>query len=202
MDIKLKINRAVNLVAQLAIDRASQMFSKIVKQGAKIELQRVYVAEIAEATAKISTIDNEVVGALVDLSGDMPFKFLFLVNVENCKILCDLMLRREQGTTTTLDVYAKSAVQEIGNILASAISNVFATDFEITLKPEPPQVVHDFPGTVFEEYVMDVAAERDQIAIIESRFCVVRSNIVCHMFLLPTKESDKTLNYIAESIAR
>lgn len=200
MEDKFKIDKAVSLIAKLSIDKSSQAFSKIVKTGARIEMEKAYMADISEATASVNSEDREVVGAFIDLKGDAPFKFLFFVNAQDSLVLTDLILRRDVGYTTEFNLYTQSAVQEIGNVLASAISNVFAADFEIDLKPTPPSVVHDFAGTIFEEYLVDIASERNEILIIECNFCVVKDDIRCAMFLLPYPGSEKVLNYISKSI--
>ncbi|HNX91075.1 MAG TPA: hypothetical protein PKG81_04390, partial [Candidatus Omnitrophota bacterium] len=79
MSDKVKLSRAVELISKLSIDKASQVFSKLIKSGARIELEKAYVADISEATAKIAADNNEVVGVYVDIVGDIPLKFLFYV---------------------------------------------------------------------------------------------------------------------------
>ncbi|MEI8013028.1 MAG: chemotaxis protein CheC [Candidatus Omnitrophota bacterium] len=192
-----KVHRALQLVASLSIDKASQVFSKMIKVGAKIELEKVYVADISRATEELMVTDDfDVIGAFVDLVGDMPFKFLFYVAADDSLALTDLILHREPGVTKKFDLYVSSTVQELGNVLASAVTNVFASDFQIQMKPTPPQVVHDFASTVFGEYIMEAAADQNEILMIESMFKVVRMDIKCRMFLLPKGDTQKTLSGI------
>lgn len=195
-----KIDKVVKLIAQLSIDKASQAFSKIVKTGARIEMEDARFVDISEATAAACQNDSSVVGSIIDLGGDAPFKFLFFVSAADSLVLTDLILRQEVGSTKEYGLYTESAVQEIGNILASAISNVFSADFQIVSKPTPPIVVNDFAGTVFEEFVVDIASEKNEMLIIESRFCLVKNDISSSMFLLPYPGSEKVLSYISKTI--
>lgn len=189
-----KIQRALQLIANLSIDKASQVLSKMIKAGARIELENVYLADISKATEKIIIEEQgDVVGAYVDLVGDLPFKFLFYVAAQDSLIVTDLILRKELGTTKDFNLYVTSSVQELGNILSSAVTNVFASDFQISMRPTPPKVVHDYASTVFGEFIMDAAAQQNEILMIESQFRVVRMNISCRMFLLPTGDAQKTL---------
>lgn len=195
------IDKALKFVAKLSIDKASQVLSKTIKAGATIELEDVFLADISEITSQVIKYEsNEVVGAFIDLVGSAQFNFLFYVNLTDSLIVTDLMLRREIGTTKELDLYAKSSVQELGNIISSAISNVFVSDFQISLKPTPPVVVHDYASTVFEEFILRSSPEKDEILIIESIFKVIQHDIRCKMFLLPAGDSDKLLADIANSI--
>ena len=202
MEKDSRVSKVLQMIAQLSIDRASQVLSKLVKTGARIVLEKAYVSDIAQATAQINTDaihDGDVIGSIVDMVGDAPFKFLFYSDIKSCYILTDLMLRRPVGTSKEYDIYVKSAVQEIGNIMSSAACNVFSTDFEISLKPTPPKVVHDFIGTIFEEFVVGVASETDDVLIIESRFHIVSHDVRCNMFILPFPGSEKVINYICNT---
>ncbi|MCD4780389.1 MAG: chemotaxis protein CheC [Candidatus Omnitrophica bacterium] len=201
MTDRLKVDKALKLIAKLSIDKSSQVLSKMIKSGARIDLENVCVVDITEATEKvIGQSDQEVVGAFIDLVGDAPFKFLFYVNVADSLVLTDLILKREIGMTKIFDVYAQSAVQEMGNILSSAISNVFSSDFQISMAPTPPTVINDYASTVFTEYIMSVAVDKNEILIIESVFNIVATNIGCRMFILPVGESEKILSYVASTM--
>ena len=200
MDNTLKINKAIKLVAQISIDKASQVLSKLVKAGARIEVQNAFITDLSTVTSRVSKDNVEIVGALIELIGDAKFKFLIYVKLEDSFVLADMMLRRQPGTTTDLDIFASSAVQEIGNILASAISGVFASDFGINLRPSPPLVVNDFAGSIFQEFIISSVAQKNEVMLIESRFNVVRSNLSCHMFILPMGDSEKILSYIANTM--
>jgi chemotaxis protein CheC len=195
-----KINRAIKLVAKISIDKASQVFSKLIKTGARIEMEDAFLADITSITERVNRENTNIVGAFVDLTGEVNFKFLFHVPIQDSMLLADLMLRREVGTTKEFDVYAASAVQEIGNILASAIAGVFSSDFSIDLHPTPPEVVNDYVGTVFQEFLVSAAPERNDILIMESCFHVIKNDIRCHMYLLPLGESEKVLSYIINTM--
>ena len=188
------VHYVLRIVAKLSIDKASQVLSKMVRNGAKIELEKVYVADISAATEKIMEAESgDVIGAFVDLVGDIPIKFLFYVDTRDSMVLTDLILRRKDGTTKEIDTYTLSAVQELGNIISSAITNVFASDFQVQMKPSPPVVVHDYASTVFQEFIMEAATENNEILMIESSFRVVKLDIKCRMFLLPRTDAQKTL---------
>lgn len=196
------VNKAVKMIANLSIDAASRVLSKMVKAGATIELEKAYVADISEVTSKVTSEADEVVGAYIDLVGDAPFKFLFFVRPEDSMILTDLMLQKEIGSTNELDIYTRSVVQELGNVLASAVTNVFAKDFEIKMKPTPPIMIHDYAGTVFEEYIMQSGVERNELFVIESRFCIVSQDLKCYMFIVPMEGSETVLSYLMSSLTK
>jgi len=186
MEENSKLLRAIRLVAQLSVDASSRLLSKMIKAGARISIDRTYMADVSEVTAKIASEVDDVAGAYIDLVGEVPFKFLFFVKVEDSLLLTDMILQRTPGSTKEFNLYAQSAVQEIGNIISSAISNIFSKDFNIALKPTPPTVIRDYAGVVFSEYLLDVAANDNEVFIVETVFNVIEKNIDCYMFLLPS----------------
>lgn len=196
----MAINKALKFVAQLSIDKASQALSRFIKNGARIEMDDIYMADISEITGKLSEKNDEVVGAFIDLGGDVKFKFLFFVNAQDSCLLADLILRRPVGTTKTYDQYTSSAVQEIANILSCGIASVFTSDFQLGITISPPTVIHDFVGTVFLEYFMSIAVEQNEVMMIETTFKIVQQNVNCHMFIIPDSKTEKVLSYISNTL--
>lgn len=187
------INRLVKLVAEQSIEKSSEVLEKSLNTNARIDLKEVTLVDISDATAKAYEANQEVVGTLIDLVGDAPFKFLFYVNMSEVFMLTDLFLAQEVGTTKEFDDMSKSCIQELGNIISSAITNVFAANFQITMRPNPPTVLHDFSGSLFEAFVMEVAYEADQLLLIESAFQITEKEMGCKMYLLPVAGSEHLL---------
>ena len=200
MDKVSAVNRAIELIARLSIDRSSQVLSKMLKVGANITMEKAFLADISEVTQTVIQEHEEVVGTFIDLSGDLPSKFLLFVAANDCLALTDMLLRKPVGTTQIFDEYVISTIQEIGNVLASAICNVFSADFQINMRPSPPEPVHDYAGSIFQQYIMTVASQQNEIMIIQSKFCVVKHNIRCSMFIVPQEGLDKIVEKIAQAM--
>ena len=186
----MEIKKVIELVVKHSIDKASQVLSKILRAGAKIELENIDVVDITRATEKIMREEEkEILGSMISIEGDISCKFLFLIKVDDALIFTDLMLRNEPGTTAILNDYTKSAIQEIGNILSGAIANTFSKDFNIDIWPSTPVVLNDFLGVIFSNFIVEGAESEDVIWLIQAKFLVVRTQIECEMFLIPHAES-------------
>jgi chemotaxis protein CheC len=188
-----QIDKVLMVVAEQCIDKASSVLSKTVRSGAKIELKNVTLSDITDVTAVVNETNHEVAVAYIDLMGDTPFKFLFFVSIRSACTLTDLFVELDPGTTTEYNELVESTVQEIGNILASAITNVFTKNFDIAMQPSPPQVTCDFSGSLFEQFVMSAAMSTDQILLIESEFILVKHHLECFMYMLPMEGSEALL---------
>lgn len=195
MESEEQVSRAVKFIAEQSIDKASMSLSKMLRTGAQIQLKNIDLVDVAEATEKVNAQTEEVIGSFVDLVGDAPFKFLFYVETQGAFALTDLLLRRPIGTIKAYDVYVSSTIQEIGNILATSVANVFSNQFQVSLKPAPPMVFNDFAGTLFQELIMEAAASDNKIFLMESRFEVLKVDLPCQMFIIPMPGSYKILQF-------
>ena len=193
-------NKIIELIAKLSIDKASQVFSKMIKAGSKIVFERAYSVSIVEITEKINAENRNVMSAFVDLVGDAPFKFLFYTDEAKGKELTELILQRKLDNVISADMYISSAIQEIGNIMASAVCNIFSNDFQIQMKPTPPVVAHDFLGAIFQQGILEIAMQRDEVFVIETNFNIVNHDIKCNIFIMPLPGSEDKLNKIYDQV--
>lgn len=186
--------KVIELISKMSIDRASQAFSKMIKAGSRIEIVTFRKIDISAISEEVGNEDIEASGVIVQLIGDAPTKLLFLVGLKDALTLTDLFLRKNIGATKDFDIYVESTIQEIGNILASSISNVFAKDFDINIQPEPPIVLNDFASSIFNTVLMDdeYLAE-SEILIVQAKFFVVRTAIDCKLYIIPSMASTKLL---------
>ncbi len=191
------ILKAVELIAKLSIDRSSSAFSKMIKSGAKIELDEMVSSSLTEISEQaILTENEEVVAAFIHLEGETPFKFLFYSTINDSLILTDLILGNVVGTTSEFNEDAKSAVQELGNLLASCVSNVFSKDFNTQLLPTPPKVLCEIASIIFQQFLMCDGEESDSILLIKTIFKVVRHDLKCKMFLIPKGNCEELMQFI------
>lgn len=187
---RLKI---LEIMSSLSIDRASRALSKSLRTGARISLSKVYIADFSETTEKMNEDQREMISVMVNFKGDESCKLLFMLPLEGSLIITDLFLRQRIGTSKEYDVFTESAVQELGNILASHISNALVSDFNAKLIPEPPQVHNDYAGVIFTNLVLEQGMIDDQLLLIETIFEISGTEIECYLFLVPEMTSFKKL---------
>ena len=181
--------KVLEIMSSLSIDRASRALSKSLRTGAKISLSKIYIADFSETTEKMNEDQREMISVMVNFKGDEGCKLLFMLPLEGSLIITDLFLRQRIGTSKEYDVFTESAVQEIGNILASHISNALVSDFNAKLIPQPPQVHNDYAGVIFTNLVLEQGMMDDKLLLIETIFEISGTEIECYLFLAPEMNS-------------
>lgn len=193
--------KIVEIISKLSVDRASRALSKVLRAGAKISFSRAYLEDISDTTAKMNDDLREMSGVMVDFKGNINCKLLFMLPLTGSYILTDLFLRQPQGTTTEFNEFTESVVQELGNILASHISNALVSDFDATLLPQPPQVHNDYAGVMFSNLVLEQSMTNDKLLLLETQFEICKSEMECYLFLVPEMTSfGKLLDKIGVNI--
>lgn len=183
---RLKI---LEIMSSLSIDRASRALSKSLRTGARISLSKVSIADLSETTEKMNEDQREMISVMVNFKGNEGCRLLFMLPLEGSLILTDLFLRQRIGTSKECDVFTESAVQELGNILASHISNALVSDFNAKLIPQPPQVHNDYAGVIFSNLVLEQGMVDDKLLLIETIFEISGTELECYLFLVPEMTS-------------
>lgn len=189
MNITQDRMKIIEIMARLSIDRASRALSKTLRTGAMITLSKVYITDLSETTEKMNNDLREMTGVMVDFKGNIGFKLLFMLPVNGSFILTDLFLRQPAGTTKEYSEFTESVIQELGNILASHISNAMVSDFDATLVPEPPHVHSDYAGVMFSNLVMEQGMMDDKLLLMETKFEISKNELECYLFLVPEMTS-------------
>ncbi|MDN3513930.1 MAG: chemotaxis protein CheC [Candidatus Brocadia sp.] len=189
MDITQDRLKILEIMSSLSIDRASRALSKSLRTGARISLSKVFIADLSGATEKMNEDQREMISVMVDFKGDEGCKLLFMLPLEGSLIITDLFLRNRLGTSKEYDIFTESAVQELGNILASHISNALVSDFNAKLIPQPPQIRNDYAGVIFSNLVMEQGIVNDKLLLIETIFEISGTKLECYLFLVPEMTS-------------
>ena len=189
MNITQDNMKVVEIMSRLSIDRASRALSKILRTGAMISLSKAYIADLSETTEKMNDDLREMTGVMVDFKGNVGCKLLFMLPVTGSFILTDLFLRQPAGTTKEYNEFTESVIQELGNILASHISNALVSDFDATLVPQPPHVHNDYAGVMFSNLVLEQGMLDDKLLLMETKFEICNTELECYLFLVPEMTS-------------
>ncbi len=200
MQITKEHIKMLDIIVKISIDNASRAFSKAIKHGALIELARTELVDISEITEEINKDSREMVGAMLQLNGILKGKLLFMIPFDGALVLQDYYMCSPKGTSKKFDEHTEATVQEIGNILASSISNSLASDFGSMLLPTPPQVICDFAGTIFSSLILEEGIDHDTILLIETKFKIHNTEIDSYFFLLLDIDTmEKSLSKLEQS---
>jgi chemotaxis protein CheC len=125
------------------------------------------------------------------MMGDLTGRTLVLFQADSARALCDILMRREPGTTREFGVMEQSGLKEAGNILASAYMNALSDFMGMMLVPSVTSLVIDLSAAVLTTTYLNFGHDRDFVFCVETSFRVEGAiePLRGHFLLLPDTPS-------------
>ncbi len=144
----------------------------------------------SEAAAYIGGSEQVVVGIFVVVSGDVKGYMAFLIPLDSALVLLRLLTGDDSGE---IDELARSALQELGNIMITSYLNALSKMTDLLMAPSVPGVAIDMAGAVWES-VLAGAQVTNEVTVIRTEFFADGESIEGNIIFLP---DDDDFNKIA-----
>ena len=194
-DLKESQLDAMREVANIGAGHAATALSQMTNRKIMITVPRVNVRPLEEACDIIGTPNDVVAAVLMHMMGDLTGRALLLFPESAARTLCDFLLRRELGTTTSFGTMEQSGLKEAGNILGSAYLNALSDFMGMMLVPSVPSLVIDLNGAILTAAHLNFGQERDYAFCVETSFRVegATESLGGHFLLLPDLASLRSI---------
>ncbi|MBP2072886.1 MAG: chemotaxis protein CheC [Thermoanaerobacterium sp.] len=163
--------------------------------GKKIDMKipSVKLMDFNEVQDIFGLADAIIVGIYFDLEGSVKGNILFSLDIESASYLIEYLMGVSVGEEFS-DI-EKSALQEIGNIMAGSYVSSLSTLTNLDMKISPPAISIDMAGAILSVPAIKFSELSDKILFIETEFFEGSKLIKGDFFLIPDIESfDKILN--------
>ncbi len=186
---------ALREVANIGAGHAATALSQLTKRKIMISVPLITVTRIEEVPGLMGDADAPVAAVLMHMLGDLTGRTLLLFPEPDAKLLCDLLNKREIGTTTHFAELEQSSVKEAANILGGAYMNALADFMGMMLLPSVPSLVIDLAGAVLTTAYLDFGHERNFVLCAETdfKFQDVGQTLTGQFLLLPDLGSLKAI---------
>jgi chemotaxis protein CheC len=172
-------------VGNIGAGNAATALAQLVGRPIKMEVPSVLWVPLGEVAARLGGAEKAVAGILLGVEGEAPASILFALPLEQAHVLLDIVLGRAVGTTQALDELERSALQEIGNILAGSYLNSLSTFTHLNFRPTVPALAVDMAGAVLDYVLAEFGQMADQVLLIETEFQAASQEVTGYFFLVP-----------------
>lgn len=182
---------ALREVANVGCGQAANALSRLVGgRAVRIDVPRVLTIE-SGALPDTDAGDARVVAVGFDIQGTISGRMLLVWPEDDAAGLATLLGAR--GTGTLLEEPARSALSEVGNIVASACLSAIGTLARIRLIPSIPELSCDTASAILQRTVQEANAG-DTSVVLEARFHMAPvPPLTGELFLVPARASLPTL---------
>ncbi|HXE57165.1 MAG TPA: chemotaxis protein CheC [Gemmatimonadales bacterium] len=178
---------ALREVANIGAGHAATALSQMTNRTIMISIPEVNITPLEEVGELLGQPDDVIAAVLMHMLGDLTGRTLVVFPEAAARGLCDMLLRRPEGTTTEFGPMEQSGLKEAGNILSSAYMNALSDFMGMMLIPSVPGLVIDLCGAVLTTTYLNFGHDRDYVFCIETefRFLDTGKQLHGHFLLLP-----------------
>lgn len=161
---------ALKEVANIGAGHAATALSQMTNRRIMISVPEVNITRLEKVAELLGSPDDVVAAVLMHMMGDLTGRTMILFPRESAGLLCDILLRRNLGTTKEFGAMEESGLKEAGNILSSAYLTALSDFMGMMLLPSVPSLVIDLAGAVLTSTYLNFGYERDFVFALETEF--------------------------------
>lgn len=180
-------------IGNVGAGNAATALSHILSDRINMSVPDLRILDVSKMTTLLGGPENEFVGILVNMNKDVRGMMLFLLE---CRFVCKLsevLLNEKINDFSELSEMGRSALMEIGNILAGSYVNAIATMTNLNIELSTPQIAIDMVGAILSYPAAQFGAMGDKLLLIEEDFISSNETIRSHLLIMPEIESLQTM---------
>ena len=178
---------ALREVANIGAAHAATALSQMTDRTAMIAVPTIKAMQVGAVPSLVGDSERTVAAVAMHMLGDLTGRMLLMVSERDALLMCDLLLRRPLGTTTSLEEVERSSLRETANIVGGAYMNALSDFLGMTLLPSIPTLIVDRASAVFTAAPLDLGEDIDFVLCVETDFEFQGENdrLRGHFLLMP-----------------
>lgn len=174
-----------NIGAGNAATALSSLIAKKVDMGVPL----VKILDIGNITEILGGAENPVVGILLQVVGDISGMMMFVLEQTSAHVIVNMLMGRTLTDFSEFEDMDRSALQEIGNIMAGSYLNSLSTLTNLKIIPSIPHLAIDMAGAILSVPAIEFGKMGDKVLFIESEFIEGADQVTGYFILIPDLES-------------
>lgn len=182
---------ALREVANIGAGHAATALSQLTARTIMVSVPEVVVSQREGVVDLVGDAGLPVVAIAMHMLGDLTGKMVLLVSRDEARLLCDLLLKRDSGTTTAFGDMEHSCLKEATTVLAGAYMNGLSDLTGMMLLPSVPKLTEERAETFMEPASQRGAEQREFVLSVETNFEFLSEDCMLkgHFLLLPDAAS-------------
>jgi len=175
---------ALKEIGSICAGNAATALSQLVNKKVEITVPEVYFLPI-EKVPQVVGEDKLVVGLVVRILGDLPSVILLIFSQKDALNLASLMTNKKPSNGGVITELERSALKEIGIILANAYMGALSVFVRFGLVPAVPELIEDMATAMIDYILIELSHVSKYALLIKSEFKEETTKVTGHFFLIP-----------------
>lgn len=179
-------------VGNIGSGNAATALAKMMNRKINMDVPKVNVLEFKDVSEILEGAETLVVGILLRMTGDLTGNIMFILDIKSARMLVNLLMGDSTSSSNENDEFTeieRSALKEIGNILAGSYLSALSTLTNLLIMPSIPDLAIDMAGAILSVPAIEFGKVGDTVLYIETEFSDGCSKVVGDFFLIPDIES-------------
>ncbi|GKX28961.1 chemotaxis protein CheC [Vallitalea longa] len=189
-NIQLDVLKEIgNIGAGNATTALSQMINKKVDMG----VPKVNISEFKELSDVLGGAENQVVGILLNVDGEINGMMMFILEKTSAHNLVNILMGKELNTFEDFTEIDLSALKEIGNIITGAYLSSLSSLTNLKIVSSIPYMAIDMAGAILSVPAIEFGKIGDKALLIQTEFGEGEDKVFGNFILIPDVKSYGTI---------
>lgn len=176
---------ALKEIGNICSGNAATALSQLVGRRINIVVPDILFVPLEKVPNVVGGPDKLITGLVLRVLGDLPSIILFVFSQKDSLMLTSLMTGKNISEVTVMTDMERSALKEIGVVLASAYLGALSNFVGLALIPTVPELIIDMAGAMIDYILIELSCKSQFALLIESEFKDVTGSVTGHFFLIP-----------------
>jgi len=176
-------------IGNIGAGHAATALSVLLDKPVDMLVPKVQILQFEEIASCVGGPEELVVAVYLRVIGDVPGNLFFILNLESARSVLRTivgLLPSDEDFFTDLE---RSALHEIGNIMAGSYLSSLADLTRLNLVPSVPALAIDMAGAILSFGLIQAGHMGDQALLIDTKFLEGTQEVKGHFFFIPDPDS-------------
>lgn len=155
-------------IGNIGAGNATTALAKMINKKVDMDVPKVRILEFKEIGDILGGEENLVVGILFNVIGDINGMMMYVLEQKSAHTLVNILMGRDIRSMEDFTEMDFSALQELGNILASSYLTSLSMLTKLRVMPLSPQMAFDMAGAILSVPAIEFGKVDDRVLFIES----------------------------------
>lgn len=152
-------------------------------------IPKVNISEFKVLSDVLGGAENQIVGILVGVEGDINGMMMFVLETESAQNLINILMQKDIKHFEEFTEMDLSALKEIGNIITGAYLSSLASLTNLKIISTIPYIAIDMAGAILSVPAIEFGKVGDKALLIQTDFGEGNKSVYGYFILIPEEKS-------------
>ena len=176
-------------IGNIGSGSAATALSSLLGTSVDISVPNVKCLNFAETINFMGGAEELVIGLMLSFTGEISGLIMYILQKEFAQKVIGAFYEKQLDSLMDMDDMDRSAICEIGNIMAGSYVNAISALSGLEIDISVPSICIDMAGAILSVPAIEYATLGDKVLFIDDNFKVTSGDIKSNMILIPEMNS-------------